>query len=228
MTKYPFLVYAGLLLLLWSCSKMNDLHKKYLENGEIIYLNKLSALSSMPGKNRVRLQYVNKDPKVKKVILYWNTRADSVVLDMPENRLGDTLYHDLTGLSEDSYVFETVTSDAALIYRSMAGETAARAYGEQFQNSLQQQAISLKEWSQSKNSLSLKFYLAPRYALFSEFRFTDVSGATKSVRVPYTVSDSVFQGVGGEITYRTAFLPEAGCIDTFYTNFTQLNPVIKP
>lgn len=227
MTKYPFLI-GAVLLLLFSCSKMNDLHRKYLENGEIIYLSKLSTITAMPGKNRVRFKYVNVDPRVRKVILYWNTRADSVILDIPENRLRDTLYYDLDGLEEDSYVFEAITSDAVFRYRSMAGETSARAYGEQFQNSLQQRAISLKELSTSNNRLSLKFYLPPRYTLFSEFRFTDVAGASRSVTVPALVSDTVFQQVKGPVLYRTAFLPETNCIDTFYTGLSPLNPDIRP
>lgn len=222
MTRCFILIITALQFFLVSCSKMNDLHKKYLDEGETIYLNKLKSFSSLAGKNRVRFTYVNVDPKVSKIILYWNTRADSILIDIPENTLNDTLSYDLTGLAENAYVFEAVTTDKEFRYFSMPVEASARSYGMQFQNSLRQRLINLQGTAISNNNLTLKLYLAPRYTIFTEFQFTGVSEESKIARVPGRTIDTLIRDVKKPVFYRTAFLPESNCVDTFYTSLEQL------
>ena len=53
--KVLMFVFSGLTTM--ACSDMNDLHDKYLEQGETIYLAKFDSVKLYPGRYRARVDY---------------------------------------------------------------------------------------------------------------------------------------------------------------------------
>jgi len=229
--KRYFILLINIVIVLFasiSCSKMNDLHDQYLKRGETIYVGRLDTAFMQAGRNRVLLHYVNGDPKVAKVKVYWRSRTDSVILDIPENSLEDTIHAFIDNLSEDGYTFELITTDKNLNYPSMPYEINANVYGDRFAASLQDRSLGLKEFVPSLGKLSLRWFRAPQYAIGNEVRYEEkASGTAKTAVIPHSVSDTTLTNVGGEVFYRTAFLPESGAIDTFFTKFRPVEPIIN-
>jgi len=55
-TIHPLFLLVLLLILVSSCSKMNDMHQMYLDEGEILYAAKLDSVASNPGKDRIEFE----------------------------------------------------------------------------------------------------------------------------------------------------------------------------
>jgi len=51
------IILACIILATAGCEKMNDKHKPWLENGEIIYIGKVDSLESFAGNERILFQY---------------------------------------------------------------------------------------------------------------------------------------------------------------------------
>lgn len=209
-----------------ACSKMNDLHDKYLREGETIYVSRLDAVNVRAGQNRVLFRYVNKDPKVARLLVYWRSRQDSAMLDLPPGT-GDTLSVVVGNLPEDNYNFELITMTKESRYPSVPYEVSGNVYGDRFQATLQDRAVSRKELVEENSRLTVKWVRAPQYAVLTEVSYTDLGGNAVVKKVPVTDTMSVIEGVAsGDVQYRTLFLPEPNAIDTFATSFRPLEPIV--
>jgi len=95
-------------LLVVSCDKFNDIHKKYLDEGEQVYLGKNDSLIAYDGKGRVKLVwYVSADPKIESTVIYYNLRHDSIVKPFERTYYSgqkDSVIID--GLAEGTHIFE--------------------------------------------------------------------------------------------------------------------------
>ena len=78
-------LYIGCLALMafitQSCSKMNDLHDPYLNEGEIIYAAKVDSVAPGAGNKRIQLQMFVISQRIETMRIYWNDYKDS--LDVP-------------------------------------------------------------------------------------------------------------------------------------------------
>ena len=96
--------------LLSSCSKMNDLHQQYLDNGEKVYAAKVDSVTAFIGVDSQVLDIYLPSQRVAKGLITWNLGADSLEFDIPEN--GNLKTVTITGLSEGNYTYEIYTYDA--------------------------------------------------------------------------------------------------------------------
>jgi hypothetical protein len=208
------------------CSKMNDLHDRYLKEGETIYVSRIDTASVTPGRNRASIRYVNLDPKVARLLVYWRTRQDSAIFDVPVSSMGDTLTAVIENLPEDSYNFELVTMNKESKYPSIPYETSGKTYGEKFQATLLDRPVIAKELVDEDNTLTIKWARAPQFAVENELTYRNVDGETVRRKVPLSEALTVLTDVAGDVEYRTLFLPEAKAIDTFTTGVRPLEPVI--
>lgn len=216
----PLLALAGMA----GCSKMNDLHDKYLREGETIYVSRLDTVNLRAGDGRVVLRYVNNDPKVAKMLIYWRSRQDSTVIDVPSGAAGDTLEAEIRNLPEDGYNFELITMSKESKYRSVPYEVNGNVYGSRFQASIYNRGTASKELIEEDHSLTVKWLRAPQYAVRTEIRYRDLLGGEIIYVVPPTESETVLQDVAGDVEYRTRFLPEPSAVDTFSTAFVPMEP----
>lgn len=209
----------------FACSGMNDLHDVYLREGERIYLGRLSMAELKSGKDRVLLRYVNKDPKVEKLVIYWSSGRDSVILDVPREGLNDTVSVHIENLQEDNYNFELYTANSDFTHKSMKYELNGDVYGDRFQNSLQNRSTTGKTFYTSLNHLVIDWARSPQNSVGAELSYVNLAGSTVTKRIALNESATELLDVGGEINIRTLFLPRNDAIDTFYTDYAALDPV---
>ncbi len=213
---------------LTACSGMNDLHDKYLENGEIIYTGRVSDATVRAGKGRVVMSCTIPDPNAKNLKIYWNSRTDSVMLELPEKGTVDAVLVEIRELKEGNYYFELFTYNKDMQNRSVVYNASGNVYGSKFQKSLRDRIIKSFVMDQTTRQLTLEWYGAIEKSTGSEIRYTGFSGEQHLLMVPPGETTTILQDVNEEIYYCTEFLPEANAIDPFFTDFRTLVVVGKP
>lgn len=221
--KYLSLVLISLCIV-FGCSKMNDKHDFYLQDGEIIYLGRVDSVKVLPGKNRFLLRYWITDQRAKELKIYWNQMRDSLIVPIPAHHPSDSI-DVLIGdkeniIPEGNYTFQLVSSDGGNL-RSIIFERLGNVYGEQFSSTLSDRFIKSIEYDSGKQEVNINWG-EPSSSREIGIEITYFSEETKNV-VRLTTeqigSRTVLDNVNVEkgVTYRTMFLPEPMAIDTFFT-----------
>ncbi|MGV8136693.1 MAG: DUF4998 domain-containing protein [Mangrovibacterium sp.] len=213
--------------LCWSCSDMNSLHDEYLQRGERICVSQPDSVMALPGKNRVQILYRNLDPKVAKLIVYWDFKKDSAIFEVPSDRLGEWISVDIKNLVEKQYTFDLVTVDKNNKYPSVPFSISEAAYGSSFESTLSPRKIkSGTVFPLKDNTMTIEWANAVKGMIGVELLYKDAStGADRTLFVPNDVLETKKSDVDAEsvIRYRTFFLPVEDCIDTFRTAYASVN-----
>jgi hypothetical protein len=109
--KYIFFA-AGLAIFAAACSPMDDNHLKFVEDGPITYLTKLTPndISIAGERNKVVVELSKMvDPRVKEVKVYWANKTEGIP-SLPVNPNGVTSFM-IDNLDEGTYVFEFILYD---------------------------------------------------------------------------------------------------------------------
>lgn len=207
--------------ILFACTKMADSYDNFIANGEIYYPGKADSLKTYPGRNRIELSWLLvSDPKITKSVMYWNNKADSVVIPVTRSRGVDTIRKLLTSIAEGTYTFEVYTYDDKG-NRSVKVDAIANVYGNNYDISLVNRPLKTAVMSSKLDTAKLVWYP------------TSLQHVGINIRYKNTVGDSIFLFVPGEsintnllkfkkgeaFIYRSLYKPEANAIDTFYTKF---------
>ncbi|MEL7588752.1 MAG: DUF4998 domain-containing protein [Prolixibacteraceae bacterium] len=206
---------------LWGCDGMDDTYREFIRDGEIIYVGTADSVKILPGKNRLKLNFLISDPTATKVVILWNNRTDS--LGMPIQRVyqTDTITAELTGLNEGSYSFDIFTFDDES-NSSVAVNAVGSVYGENYLNSLLDTPVKGAYVNETDNTrVDVTWGTADETALGSELIYTGASNEVYSLYIPSGESSTVLPDYlkGSSFQYRTLYLPEETAIDTFYTTF---------
>ncbi len=210
---------AGITTTLFSCSKWDDF-KQYVADGEIPYTGKLSAITVYSGNERVRfVGQLPSDPKVTEVRVFWNDHKDSAMytVDPASDRVFDELLETEEGIK--SFAFYTYDASGN---KSVALNAMGRAYGPRYQNTLSNRLISSAVATGSileVNWIPMDMSAGP---IALELVYPSATGE-KTQLVAIDEEYSFLDGLDTEaqtFSYRTLFLPQAGSIDTFYTDYT--------
>lgn len=205
-------------LLVSSCTSMNDYHDEYLKRGETLYVGKVDSARIYPGKGRLVIHYWNSDPKAKKLIVYWKSRTDSMLLDIPEKPVGQAVEIVIPGLEENNYLIEMITLNAEMKNPSIVFQTGGRVYGDKFQASLSDRQVKTAVFLPTGEA-EIRWLGAVEKAIGTELVYTDKTGQEVSKFVPISELITSLPDLGGNLSYRTVFVPEALAIDTFYRDY---------
>ena len=138
-------VYFALLMLLviagQSCTKMNDLTDRYLDEGEIAYAAKVDSVGVQAGENRIQLNLHIKAQRIDNVRIYWNNYVDSVDVEIG-GRTG-VFPVMLDDMPESGYLFQLVSFDK-FGNRSLEYEATGSSYGENYKNGLSNRIYPLR------------------------------------------------------------------------------------
>lgn len=94
-----------------SCSKMEDAHKPYLNDGDLRYVGAPYDVVVLSKTNCVEIQFKKTtDPSILKYIIYWNNRANSLEVIPSENIVESVT---IPSLVPGSYSFELIAVDKA-------------------------------------------------------------------------------------------------------------------
>ena len=141
-----------------SCEDFMDIHKEYIEGGEIIYAPKPDSVAFIAGKERILFFCrVYNAPNVKSVELSWNGGADSLSVPVSFNSSYDSISVVLENLEEKSYTFEVRLVDN-FGHSSLTVTDFGTAYGNNYQASLMGRRI--KDVSLTDKGATIGWYSA--------------------------------------------------------------------
>lgn len=200
-------------ILYMSC-KREDLYKDFVKDGTKLYPGKPLGLKALAGKNRVKLTWTSVDAKVKKFVIYWNNRQDSLLV--PSKNTGsttDTLNVIIENLAESDYLFNVLSFDDKG-NRSIIEEAQANVYGETYIQTLLNRG--LKSANSMNDEAKLIWSRASQTETGVEIRYTDRTGSDKKIFMSRNDTLTTLPNFrnGTRFSYRTLYLPDSGAIDT--------------
>lgn len=213
------LFFALAVFTIYSCDDMMDVHKEYIEGGEIIYAPKVDSMIFLPGKDRVYFQFWLKNaPNAKSVDVFWNSKQDSLIIPVTPSAGVDSVELYITGLEEKSHTFDVRVSDT-YGHKSLYSTGYASSYGEIFQSILNPRYVRTVIY----NALggSIYWYSVPENLLATEVRYTDINGNIKTIQTPASSSTTTCSDAmpGTPFEHRSLFVPEENAVDIFYLDW---------
>lgn len=212
-----------------SCSEMDD-YKEYVQDGEISYTGKIDSLKIYSGKNRVFVEGLFKaDPKITECHIYWNDRADSLVIPVTKTASIDTLRTLIEELDENIYNFEIRTFDE-LGNSSVPVYGTGIAYGERYQASLINRPVNKSDLYAGDLTATVEYAgMDLTSGVFAtEIMYIDGDNGEHTLIVPIDSIGAEIENykIGADFQYRTLFLPDSTSIDTFSTDYVSVDPDI--
>lgn len=224
---YKILLVVLTLAGVYSCKDMMDFHQEYIKNGETVYLAKVDSLVTYPGKNRIQISgYLSNAYNVSKIKVYWNDRADSLIFNYTKAEDMDSLNLIIPNLAEKSYIFDIYTIND-LGNRSIKVPIAGTAYGDFFQSTLADRMIDNNMAFSLNGELSINWLSSIDNSIGCELNYVNTEGKAVKKIVPNDEATTVLTDVASGLKYRTLFLPEPTCIDTFYTSFNPIKVIVE-
>lgn len=214
---YALIAFVISVLSITSCDDFMDVHKEYIEGGEIIYAPKPDSLRFIAGKGRILFKCRTYNaPNVRSIDVYWNDGLDSLIIPVELNTGYDSLSVILDNMEEKSYTFNVRTTDN-FGHKSLYLTAFGTSYSEIYQSTLNDRRI--KNISLSDKEGVLEWYSAPKNLVKNEIRYVKKDGSLVTVEMPST--DYIIKlpeaKAGSSIEYRSLYTPEKECIDTFVT-----------
>ncbi len=199
----------------FSCSKMNDLHQPYLDEGETIYAAKIDSVATNAGKGRIQLEAFIRSQRIETVYIFWNDLADSTEIQV-NNQTG--IYHKmLENMVEKEYIFQFISTDK-YGHRSLPFEVSGKVYGNRFQEALINRAI-VSMTPVIHGNLTINWSAAVDQGVGCNLVYMNVDGHKITKKVPMSETITTLNDFASGLKYQTLFVPEPTAIDTFYTDF---------
>lgn len=214
---YSLAILVVFILSVTSCEDFMDIHKEYIEGGEIIYAPKPDSVNFIAGKGRVLFNCRTYNaPNVRSIDVYWNDGLDSLIIPVELKTGYDSISVILDNLEEKSYTFNIQATDN-FGHKSLFMTDFGTSYGDTYQATLNDRLVESLTLSDQEGTI--KWYYAPQYLVRSEVRYVKKNGSQAIVKVPST--DDLVQlpdvKLGSTFEYRSLYIPEEVAIDTFAT-----------
>ncbi len=220
-----FLILALAVFTIVSCSKMDDYKDKFIPTGgEISYTGKLDSLEVKSGRNRVMVTGLfASDSKITSAHIYWDSRADSLLVPVTRSTGVDTLNQIIGGLAEGAHTFEVVTFDAAGNH-SVSVIASGTVYGSRYESGLINRPIASGVLDKNGNAvLTWGDFDASSGARGTQVSYTNSNGDMVNQLVPIAESVTTLPDYqsGSLLSFSTFYLPDSTSIDTFYATASQ-------
>lgn len=205
---------------IFSCQKMNDLHDKYLVNGEDIYICKPTECVAQAGYEKIKITYKYSDVRTGKISVTW--RGGSILEDVPENSLGEECVLMLEDLPEDTYTLSVKMWSADETFYSVPIELQVTTFGEYYVSGLQNAKVLAAYYLEEDQALFLNW--RPSFGSTScEIYYTDCDGKDQVVPLP---SDATFTNIPNidinkSVSYCSYFHP-ASSFEEFSTTKNEI------
>ncbi|WP_346319180.1 DUF4998 domain-containing protein [Chitinophaga sp. YIM B06452] len=209
-------LYLCLLVALASCDKFTDVHKEYIQGGEIIYAVKPDSVVFIAGRERLMMRlWMENAQNIKEVIVSWNGGQDSMILPMTLKPGRDSIEVLLNGLEEKAYSFNIYAMDN-FGHRSLTYTQFGATYGATYAASLQNRRI--KAISLSETAGLIEWFAPAEGMILNEVKFVNRRGTDTTVRFSGASFSVGIDAPGStEFQYRSLYIPQSESIDTFYT-----------
>ena len=213
------LLIASLLMVLPACSKMNDLHDKYLKEGEKIYLAKLDSLALHTGRHRVLVEYWISDPKAKKCQVEWDLGEKSAVFDVEKtNGKENPGSFIIDGLDETTVSFDFTLLTEKMEYPSLKTSAAVTVYGDRYVSTLMGPTIKSIACTDNKITLALASHY--ENVVGYVFNYPAAGGGTATKRADISSLTVVLEDAAptGTVEYAAIYMPAEDSIDEYVTS----------
>lgn len=213
-----FFLYLCILTGVASCDKFTDIHKEYLDGGEIIYAVKPDSVVFIAGKERLMMRlWMENAQNIKEVILLWNSGQDSLIMPVQFKTGRDSIEVVLDGLVEKAYSFDIYTMDN-FGHRSLTYTQFGASFGANYAASLQNRRI--KNTSVTETEGNIEWFSPAEGMIANELKFINRRGTDTTVRFPSTSFSVAIDAPGGtQFQYRSLYIPQPESIDTFATEW---------
>jgi len=221
-------ILIGIILATVGCEKMNDKHKTWLENGEIVYVGKVDSIKAFSGDERILFHYWISDPRVKTLQVSWSLGSNILEIPVPAHLPAEPfeLYigSNEKKIVEGIHTFNWVTWDHHG-NKSIVFETTANVYGQRYQKRLSNRPVIIANavgtdvtvtWGGKLDDDEIEVIL----------NYTTTSD--ESIDLRYTgdeLTSTVLPDVKltAPIMYQTLYIPEPTAIDTFSVEFQKID-----
>lgn len=220
-----WLLWTALLLFAGSCSKMDDIEKKFTMDGEMTYLSRADSLQAHGGNGRVEVSWILfSHPNITSYKVFWNNGRDSVAGTVERGSGADTIQLMLNNMAEGTYYFEVYTFDASN-HSSIRSTVTGKVYGPKYTASLLSR--SYRKLSREGDALQIQWMDGGDQFAGGSLRYTNDAGDPVEISLPNRTDTTTLAEFpsGGSFAYTSSFVPEPGAIDTFYQQATVNVPV---
>lgn len=202
-----------------SCEDFMDIHKEYLEGGEIIYAPKPDSVVFIAGRNRILFKgWIYNGVNVQTLNVRWNSGQDSISIPVSFNTEMDSIEVIIDNLPEKSYTFDVYSLDN-FGHRSLTVTNFGSSYSDLYAATLMPRRV--KSMSLSEEEGVIEWFAAAEGLLGNEIRYVTNDGTTA---VAYMDAGDYSLGIdvkaGTQFEHRSLYIPEEEAIDTFYTEWT--------
>lgn len=214
---YSLVAFAVSVLFFTSCDDFMDVHKEYIEGGEIIYAPKPDSVNFIAGEGRILFNCRTYNaPNVRSVDVYWNDRLDSLIIPVELSTGYDSISVILDNMEEKSYTFNIQTTDN-FGHKSLFVTSFGTSYGDVYRATLNDRGI--KSLSLSDKEGTIEWYSAPVHLVCNEIRYIKTDGSQTTVKISSIDNLAKLPDVkpGSTFKYRSLYIPEEIAIDTFAT-----------
>lgn len=214
---YRLVVFVISVLFFTSCDDFMDVHKEYIEGGEIIYAPKPDSVNFIAGEGRILFNCRTYNaPNVRSVDVYWNDRLDSLIIPVELSTGYDSISVILDNMEEKSYTFNIQTTDN-FGHKSLFVTSFGTSYGDVYRATLNDRGI--KSLSLSDKEGTIEWYSAPVHLVRNEIRYIKTDGSQTTVKISSIDNLAKLPDVkpGSTFEYRSLYIPEEIAIDTFAT-----------
>jgi hypothetical protein len=195
------------------------------------------------------------DPKIVKAKVFWKNPElqgteplpgqrkpgrDSVEIAIQRTSGIDPVELIIGNMREGVYTFEVFTYDKNG-NSSIRSEVIAEVFGDTYQSSVSNRplnkAVYYNHFTNPTSSLDLEWFGVAQQVVSMDIWYTDTDDVERKIQVTKVVTTPGRPGVfadrtilsnfqtGTELRYRTAYLPNATAIDTFYTDYKTISAV---
>lgn len=226
MKKYivPFALLLSLGLMILGCDKKDTDFKNFYDNKEVVYPGLASKVFITPGKFRAAILFnPSPDQSVTKYLVYWNNKADSLVVNATNHNPLDTVKIIIPNLKEYVYSF-TIYSFDQKGNRSVPLEVNnVKVYGSIYENGLYNRAYNTENpyvLNENINSVKLNFIPTDTidgFNISTLVKYTNTANAAveKKLRPDSNVITLPNYKIGTDIQYKSSYVPKIGSLDTF-------------
>ena len=224
---------------LTSCETMDEPYSEFIQKGETLYTGKPDSVRALGGNGRIKLTWdLISDPKITKIKIFWNKKADSLIIPVQRTSSVQRMDATIDNLAEGTYVFEIYAFDKDG-NSSIKTEVIGNAYAETFANSISNRPLDSATYDPNTKKLAVTWFGASAQAAIIDLIYTDAANVEKKLiikKVPNPLNplrSTIWLGAdtlynykkGTFFKYRTGYLPEVGAIDTFYTAYTEVKDI---
>jgi hypothetical protein len=208
-----------LVVTLFCCKKSDTEFKDFLQDRERIYPGIPVSVNYRPGNERIMLLWKpSPDPSITKYVVYWNNKADSVVI--PTAAGTDTVKVMIPKLKEYVYAFTIYSYDATGNCSIPLVVNNAKVYGPLYNLGLLNRAYNATTpyVVNGDGSVQLNFNTPDTINIATSIKYTNKTGNIVDTQLLPKNNSIILTDykAGTAIRYRSSYIPVLGAIDTFY------------